>query len=264
MTDQDRAAVEKEIDEPECERLRVFLILMFIGGFLGVYTYVLRGGVFCNAQTANFVLMAIAVGNGAWGHALYYLLPMSTYLLGIILSEAVAGPIRRAGGIRWETILIGVEILAVFILGLLPESAPFQIAQITVNFICAMQYNTFRQAQHIPMATTFCTNHLRQTGIAICRLFKSHSDPDARRRLYSHLSMLVAFVLGGTLEAVLAGVFRGQSIWFALVPLAALLADLLCADRKVALGRRVPAADRQNNCLPECTTDAACTGPCFR
>ena len=37
----------------ECERHWVFALLIFVGGFYGVYTYLLRGGVFCNAQTAN-------------------------------------------------------------------------------------------------------------------------------------------------------------------------------------------------------------------
>ena len=40
----------------ECERQWVFALLIFVGGFYGSYTYLLRGGVFCNAQTANFVL----------------------------------------------------------------------------------------------------------------------------------------------------------------------------------------------------------------
>lgn len=43
----------------ECERLWVFLLLMSISGFYGAFTYTIRGGVFCNAQTANFVLFAM-------------------------------------------------------------------------------------------------------------------------------------------------------------------------------------------------------------
>ena len=30
----------------ECERHWVFALLIFVGGFYGVYTYLLRGGVF--------------------------------------------------------------------------------------------------------------------------------------------------------------------------------------------------------------------------
>ena len=44
-----------------CERIVVFVLLMVSAGMMGAYTYVLRGGVFCNAQTANIVMKL-----GAW------------------------------------------------------------------------------------------------------------------------------------------------------------------------------------------------------
>ena len=46
----------------ESERWWVYSILMGVSGFYGAFTYSIRGGVFCNAQTANFVLFAMAVG----------------------------------------------------------------------------------------------------------------------------------------------------------------------------------------------------------
>lgn len=70
----------------ECEKRHIFLLLMFVGGFYGAYTYSCRGGVFCNAQTANFVLFSMKLGQGEWLGALYYLIPMSAYLLGSMLS----------------------------------------------------------------------------------------------------------------------------------------------------------------------------------
>ena len=51
-------------EELECEKLWIFLLLIRIGGFYGAFTYNIRGGVFCNAQTANFVLFAMELGSG--------------------------------------------------------------------------------------------------------------------------------------------------------------------------------------------------------
>ena len=39
----------------ECEKRWVFLLLMMVGGFFGGFTYSIRGGVFCTAQTATIV-----------------------------------------------------------------------------------------------------------------------------------------------------------------------------------------------------------------
>ncbi|MCM1498904.1 MAG: DUF1275 domain-containing protein [Clostridium sp.] len=228
--------VPKSIEDKEgyleCEKWWIFAVLMFVGGFYGAYTYSTRGGVFCNAQTANFVLFAMAVGNGRWYNAVYYLIPMSAYLLGAIVSEAVPKPIKKRHLIRWDTLLIFIEMVVVVVLGLLPESAPFQISQVAINFICSMQYNTFRQAQGIPMATTFCTNHLRQTGVAIVKAVRKHGDKEQMSRLFNHAIMLCVFVLGGILSTVLCGAFKGKAIWGTLIPLCIVFMDLLYADLK--------------------------------
>ena len=76
-----------------CEGWPVYILMMLAGGFFGAFTYSIRGGVFCNAQTGNFVLLAMALGNGNWFHALYYLIPISAYCLGAFVSEAAE---RRA------------------------------------------------------------------------------------------------------------------------------------------------------------------------
>ena len=219
----------------ECERLWVFAVLMTAGGYLGAFTYILRGGVFCNAQTANFVLFAMALGEGRLSRAAYYLIPMGAYLAGAMVSEALPLKLRRYGLIRWDTALAGLEMLAIFLLGFLPEDAPFQITQVAVNFICSMQYNTFRQAQGIPMATTFCTNHLRQTGIHLTKWLQK-GDAGARRRTLAHLGMLGAFVAGGVLCTVLCGRFLGRAIWGAALLMAVVFADLLHADLKKERG----------------------------
>ncbi len=56
-------------------------------GGMGAYTFNIRGGVFCNAQTANIVIMSIAFGKGEFLKAFYYLIPIAAYLLGTIISE---------------------------------------------------------------------------------------------------------------------------------------------------------------------------------
>ena len=68
--------VEEELEQEEegfleCERWRCFLLLITVGGFFGAYTFSVKGGVFCNAQTANIVLFGMALGNMDWSRAAY-------------------------------------------------------------------------------------------------------------------------------------------------------------------------------------------------
>ena len=222
--------IDKEFEYLECEKRHVFFILMFVGGFLGAFTYSNRGGVFCNAQTANFVMMGMALGHQQWSKAVYYLIPMSAYLVGAILSEALPIPLKGKEIIRWDTLLIGIEIIVIFILGLLPETAPYQVSQIAINLIMSMQYNTFRQARGIPMATTFCTNHIRQVGIHLYKTIHHHNDRKYLMRFIIHVGMLLTFVFGAIISTILCNLFLGKAIWCVLIPLGFLFIQLLRAD----------------------------------
>lgn len=219
----------------ECEKKWVFAVLIFVAGFYGAFTYSIRGGVFCNAQTANFVLFSMEIGQGHWSQALYYFIPMGAYLLGAVVSEILPKPMKKLHFIRWDTFLILFEMVSVIFLGVLPEGAPFQISQITINFICSMQYNTFRQAQGVPMATTFCTNHVRQVGVMLTKAIKN-KDKKYGRLMLEHLSMLLCFTLGATASTFLCVRLEGRAIFFALIPLFVLLLDLLYADLKKESG----------------------------
>lgn len=216
----------------ECEKSWVFKTLMLVGGFFGAFTYSIRGGVFCNAQTANFVLFAMALGNGDWKEAGYLLIPMSAYFLGAFVSEFEALSIKKYHFVRWDTLFIGIEILVVILLGLIPENAPYQITQVLINFICSMQYNTFRQAESVPMATTFCTNHLRQVGINACKGIRHRKDAQNPylERVETHGAMLGVFVIGGVISSFLCRFFMGKAIWATLIPLSIVFANLLYAD----------------------------------
>ncbi|MBR2190022.1 MAG: DUF1275 domain-containing protein [Eubacterium sp.] len=213
----------------ECEKNWVFWVLITVGGFYGAYTFLLRGGIFCNAQTANIVLLAMALGSRDWMKALYLLIPISAYILGAVLSEFLAKYIKRFHLLRWDTILVGFEMITVVLLGFLPASAPDQICQVALNFICSMQYNTFRQAEGIPMATTFCTNHIRQIGINLV-IYRRHRRPETALRLRMHLSMLGMFIAGGVASTLLCEFFGLRAIWGAAVLLLIVFIRLCRAD----------------------------------
>lgn len=80
--------------------------------------------------------------------------------------------IKRMHFLRWDTLLIALEMLAVVFLALMPAAWPDQICQVTLNFVCAMQFNTYRQMEGVPAATTFVTNHIRQIGSNLAKLVR--------------------------------------------------------------------------------------------
>ncbi len=213
----------------ECEKLWIFILMIAFGGFLGAYTFVLKGGVFCNAQTANVVLLAVQIGEMNWKRAVYYFVPISAYLLGTVISEFLPKHVNNLELLRWETFFVAFEMLCVVVLGLIPDDAPPQICQVSINFIASMQFNTFRQAKKVPMATTFCTNHIRQIGVYLVKWLRK-GDSASRQKLAMHFMMLVSFAAGAVVSAFLCVRFKGRAIWFSEIILFIVFADLLYAD----------------------------------
>ncbi len=212
-----------------CEQRSIYYLLIAAAGMMGAYTFNLRGGVFCNAQTANFVMMSIAFGKGNWSHGFYFLIPVTAYFLGSVISEIVPTPIKRRHFLRWETWLILFETVALFIIGFVPLSWPHQIVQVAINFIASMQYNTFRQAEGVPVATTFCTNHLRQVGVAFAKVIRKH-DKAAYHRGMVHVNMLLSFIFGGIVLTVACKYMEAKAIWLTVIPLGIILFKLFYAD----------------------------------
>lgn len=214
----------------KCEKWHIFLLLITVGGFYGGYTYSQKGGIFCNAQTANIVLFGMSIGKQNWGEVLYLLIPISAYFLGTMVSEYTALKIKKLHMLRWDTVLVGIEMLAVLIMGCLPSSVPDQVFQVTINFLCAMQFNTFRQAENIPMATTFVTNHVRQTGSYLVRWLRKKEEKTYLFRALRHFCMIAMFAFGAVLATILSYEFHDQAILFALIVLGIIFGELLRAD----------------------------------
>lgn len=79
------------------------------------------------------------------------------------------------------------------------------------------------------MATTFCTNHIRQVGIGVAKLVRKHDQKGFHRGM-EHLGMIVCFCVGAFLLSVFCKFMNEKSIWIALVPLLILFYRLAHAD----------------------------------
>lgn len=221
---------DKDTQFLECEKQYIFYCLIFAGGVFGGYTFVMRGGVFCNAQTANLVMLAIHLGQGDFGGASYYFFPFMAYLGGTMISEALAFRIKTIHLMRWDTFLVGLEAAVTLALGFVPASAPDQICQLSLNFLAAMQFNTFRQAEGVGMATTFVTNHVRQFGSHLVQ-FLHHRKSLNLNRMARHGFMILSFICGVAVCSALCLVVGDYAIWAATAAEIFVFIRLFHADR---------------------------------
>lgn len=211
---------------PAQETLAVGLLLSMVGGFLESYTYLLHGGVFANAQTGNIALMAISFAAGDVRRALFYPLPILAFVAGVLLSAHMRRKCSDLQYVRWEHILVVLEIALLFWVGLLPRFVPSGVTTITVAFLCSMQYSTFRKTNGAPYATTFCTNNLRLAAQGLYAWARER-DAAAARQAGRYLMIILAFFTGVLLGAELVGLWDFRAIWVCCILLFGVLAVLL-------------------------------------
>lgn len=197
---------------PVKERYHIFLLLMFSGGIMGAYSYIMKGGVFANAQTANCLLLGVSAAEGNWNHFITLLFPITTYFLGSVLSEVMIRILKS----QWEIIEIVLAIILLAIVGLLPSSSPFVCSHILITLVSAMQYNTFKKSYGSSMSTVFCTAHIRQAGVNLAGSI-TDKDKQAFLRFLSHLMMVLIFIFGSFLTVLLCRRFLKYTIFFAVV-----------------------------------------------
>ncbi|HHZ06060.1 MAG TPA: DUF1275 domain-containing protein [Clostridiales bacterium] len=194
------------------EALRIGLLLAFVGGYLDAYTYLLRGQVFANAQTGNIVLMGISVAQGHWDKVSFYVIPIVTFFLGILLTEYIKNKCDKSQLLNWEHMIFPIEIILLFGVGLYPVTAPNSIVNVVVSFVCAVQVQSFRVVHNTPYASTMCTGNLRSAAENLFKLYKT------KERVFLHkflmyIFIIASFILGAGCGTFLSGIFFEKSIW---------------------------------------------------
>lgn len=186
----------KRVKRPMSQSYIVGLMLAFAGGYLDVYTYVCRGGVFANAQTGNMVLLAINAAEHDFGKVIQYLLPILAFMLGILITEFVKSRYRYSTAIHWRQIVIAMEFLVLGVIAFVPSGTQNDLVNIAASFVCSMQVESFRKFEgKSAYATTMCTGNLRS---ATEHLFLSglNRNREERNTSLKYYGIIAIFIVG--------------------------------------------------------------------
>ncbi len=195
------------------------LLLALVGGFLDAYTYVLRGKVFANAQTGNIVLLGLAIADGKIGHALSYLIPILSFIFGIILSNIIEKVYKENYRLHWRQITALAEIFVLLIVGFLPLGSLNMLANILISFVCSIQVESFRRMNHLAYASTMCTGNLR-SGTEQLYQYILTKDIEARNKFLQYYAVIFLFILGAIAGMEFSKYLGIQAVWFCCIILA--------------------------------------------
>lgn len=206
------------------ETLLVGALLAVVGGFLDAYTYLCRGGVFANAQTGNIVLVGLRLAQGDFSGCLYYLVPIVAFAAGVFAAEAIKQRFHNHDKLHWRQVVIAFETLVLCAIAFIPQSGDM-LANVLVSFVCSLQVQSFRKMYGSAYATTMCTGNLRSATECLWAFGRTKNPADLQNSL-RYYSVIVFFVLGAVIGALLTRILGVNAIFFACAVLAAVFALL--------------------------------------
>jgi uncharacterized membrane protein YoaK (UPF0700 family) len=199
----------------DIERTRTLwfaLLLTLANGFLDAHTYIARGGVFANVQTANVIFFAIDSSEGKWSAALAHVWPLLAFIAGMALASHIkSGRVERfvPHALRWT---MAVQAVALGIIGFVPASVPHSYVTVPISFLAAMQIGLFRNIgdlAYLPVATTGNMMRLMESGYDA--LVEKHAE--SRRAFGVYGALISAFTVGAVTGSIASMAWGTHAIW---------------------------------------------------
>jgi uncharacterized membrane protein YoaK (UPF0700 family) len=220
------------------ETTLIALTLSMLGGYLDAYTYVLKDGVFANAQTGNVVLFSISLLTGSYHDIGKYLLPILFFCMGILILEFLktAKALDR-NTLRVKLILL-IEALTLFFIGMTSHRVSNFVVTCTIAFLAAIQVSTFNRLYSASIATTMITGNLR-SSMENLHAYLHYGNRKARSHFIRYFLVIAFFGLGASLGAVISLKIGDDSIFPCLVFIATAYGLLSVKERKFKKQERV-------------------------
>jgi uncharacterized membrane protein YoaK (UPF0700 family) len=199
------------------------LLLTLANGFLDAHTYIARGGVFANVQTANVIFGAIDTSKREWVAALAHLWPILAFVAGVTLASHIkSGRVERAvpRPLVWT---MAIQAVALAIIGFVPASVPHSYVTVPISFLAAMQIGLFRSIgdlAYLPVATTGNLMRFVEAG------YDGFVEKTAasRKAFGVYGALILAFASGALIGAIASRAWGVHAIWLP----AGFLAVTLC------------------------------------
>ncbi|HKV20560.1 MAG TPA: YoaK family protein [Mycobacterium sp.] len=207
------------------------VLLTLTNGFLDAHTYMARGHVFANVQTANVIFSAIDVSERQFSAALAHVWPLLAFITGMLLASHIkSGRVEQVvpHSLRWT---IGIQAVVLALIGFVPASVDHNVVTVPISFLAAVQIGLFRKIgdlAYLPVATT--GNLMRFMESAYDSAVDKRAE--ARRPLVVYGTLIVAFATGAFAGAFATGALGVRAIWLPAGFLAVTLSLFLVRQRE--------------------------------
>lgn len=204
---------DKKNDILITEKLGFGMLLAFVGGFMDLYSYTVRGNVFATGQTGNFVLAAVHLAEKNYVEMFHALVPIASFWIGIFIAWHMFYFHFKEKQLAWKRGILITEIIILFFTGLIPSSFPNILANTLVSFAASLQYCAFRKfGTNENYASIFCTGNMRSCADNYYKgLLRKDKQSLKKALLYSYI--LISFFTGAVTGAFGSKILHEKAIW---------------------------------------------------
>jgi uncharacterized membrane protein YoaK (UPF0700 family) len=219
------------VDTERSRTLWFAVMLTLTNGFLDAHTYIARGHVFANVQTANVIFSAINVSERQFSAALAHVWPLLAFIAGMLLASHIkSGRMEQVlpYSLRWT---IGVQAVVLAIIGFVPATVDHNFVTVPISFLAAVQIGLFRNIgdlAYLPVATT--GNLMRFLESAYDSAVERKAE--AQRPLAVYGTLIVAFASGALAGALSTDAWGVRAIWLPASFLAVTLCLFIVGERE--------------------------------
>lgn len=143
------------------DSLKVAVFLAFIGGFLEIYSFLLKGRVFATTMTGNIILMIYNIYDLDFISIPKYLLPILSFSLGIVYVEYVRSK-KRNSNIHWREFIILMEMCLVILVFIFKDEYFNIFTTSIIGFMSAVQIHSFSKVENTVYMSTMLTGNTRK------------------------------------------------------------------------------------------------------
>lgn len=190
-----------------------------MGGFLGAYAMLLRGGNFGSAVTGNLLECMIHLAEWNWQEVVIRAGASILFIIPFFLSKWIDKKTQ------WNRrfLCLGLEIFCLLICSCLPLGIHPVLALYPIFFTSSFQWSVFRGTDDYVCSTIFISNNTKEWASSFADFLMTH-DPSQKKHADFYGKSVLCFLFIGLLSTILTLHLGPQSALIALIiPLLSLM-----------------------------------------
>lgn len=200
------------------DRFRFAYIMSLLGGFLGAYSYIVRGGIFASAQTGNLIQLSLKMVNGNFTSWYLHVFPIMMFGCGVIVCEHLKNKVGNKNLLHWMECVLLIEGAVLVLIAFIPVGNLNVYANMLIGFIVGVQTQCVRVIGGVTLMTTMLTGNARTISEHLYYYFnEKEKDIQKLRLIIKQFGVIFSFITGVLVGGFLTASGGQYSIVYGLV-----------------------------------------------